>query len=388
MVERQIKEVMALVGSYNPKAIERLEQQITEILNKFAAQKEDEKEHKGETSLVHVLNVLKTLDTLLKTLKQEKTESHIAQLEQFLTQFPRLDRLLEEEGKPAGTHTREELLFFATLFHDVGKLYHFKGLEEKFEDAKKFKRHSFLGRWLFAHSEEKDLIQAQIEKNQAEVQKLEAKKDKWKESQALEYEERLQLVEILKEIKNLFDQYQKMFQELEFTKQEVIFMQQLIEQHMKWLEIFNPYEKKLIVEKYDETLNKQLNDQIKKLITSTADRFFESLLLSVSDMAGTANKGITENVFNFFNIVLKIRANPSKEFNLVTGDEIINEVKKEPYNFKAISAELQQKFDKQSTGRIMSLIKKGNPADELAKAKFSEEDIKTILDVIKAHKLP
>ena len=135
-----------------------------------------------------------------------------------------------------GKHTKQELLFFATIFHDLGKLKNFQNLMKEVEEREvkgisRFIFHANYGKFYF--TDELKAIEDETEHYREKLEKEDNETMKKFYTQAIEY---------MTELKNQLESRENFFKKLQFSSEELKYIAELISEHMNMLNIFNVFE--------------------------------------------------------------------------------------------------------------------------------------------------
>ncbi|GEM_PF-4612226 len=238
MQEEVVKVLDAYVEKYTGDLISKLKFLQTEGWNLLAQYdnlklvNEDPEFHGEVSCLTHSLEVVNLLQKLFNFLffqeKSEKIEIELLQKAVSVLPVP-IDRHL---NSVIGKKTRKELLFFACMFHDIGKLHNFVDMmpevkEKNIKGIARFISHADYGKFYF--DTELDNINEAIKSNE---QKLAKEKDDVKKQffqRALSY---------LTNLKNEFESRNEFFKKIELEEEERNYIAFLIGSHMDMLNFY------------------------------------------------------------------------------------------------------------------------------------------------------
>jgi len=199
--------------------------------------REDPKFHGDVSSLEHSLEVVKLLHHLyLFLFNQEKSELlRISELERITTLLPSDFRLEKHLASKIGKHSRKELLFFACLFHDIGKLKNFVHLMSEVEEGNvkgitRFLHHADFGRLYFF--DELTAIEERIAKFEQDLAK---------ESNSIKQKFYRTALAYLHKLHQDFKLREDFFRELELGKAERKYLAFVIKNHMDLLNFYNNF---------------------------------------------------------------------------------------------------------------------------------------------------
>jgi hypothetical protein len=316
----EIDEIIKLIKSYgrfDDSAFSKCEDYLKSHLSRLKQIEEPGKAHGEETTLIHTYNVVQAIHSILNSLKQESAEHpYLEQLYKLINK----EKLQSHLFRKVGNYDRYTLLFFAALFHDIGKLGHFIQTGKSLAELNKYTKHSFLSGFMVNFSQDGfDAVKAEIQKVEEEYKQLKTVKEKSK-SQQKSYEEARQLRVQLKLIKHEIKKHKDLLNDLNFSKQDIEYMVFLTSNHMKCydsFQIFNQITKDLKNKNIMNQIN-TLKTKILEMIAQFGDYFYDLMLFFVSDKIGTGGflSSLPENVVMYVDLVNKIFEN--HEFDAIS----------------------------------------------------------------------
>ncbi len=350
--------------------------------------REDPKFHGDVSSLEHSLEVVKVLHELYSFLYQQEQSQvlDINALEQAFKLLPAEFKLDTHLNGKIGKHTRKELLFFACLFHDIGKLKNFVHLAQEVEEQNvkgitRFIHHADFGRLYF--EDEQKSIEERIAKFEGELVKEEHPLKKKFYETALAY---------LRLLHQEFSLREEFFRELELGKAERKYIAFVIKNHMDMLNFYNTFAQAYttsLVHK-DVEAQKILDTANKNLLKKTEEYgefYLDCILLNFCDLLESAIsvKGNLAPLYSFLQDCMLVFVHKN---GLIAGGKIIIEEGK-------LSSQEKQK-PKLNVGALFQSIYRGeairikqivlssdNPSKALGEAGYTPAQIGEIMKILK-----
>ncbi|MBU0615934.1 MAG: hypothetical protein KJ601_07620 [Nanoarchaeota archaeon] len=347
--------------------------------------KEDPEYHGNVSTLQHSLQVVNVLQRLYSFiyLQESHRKLDVQALTTALSVLPfKLDTHL---NKKIGKHTRKELLFFACLFHDIGKLKNFIHLmhdveRDNIKGISRFIFHADYGKHYF--DDELIAIEEDIERFKQKLAK---------ETTQVKIDFYQKAIRYLLDLKASLEGRKRFFEELELAKPEREYVAFLISKHMDMLNFYNIFE---IAHKSQDPkeAQKALNTLVKNLLNKVdeyGEFYIDCLLLNFCDLLESAHssKKPTRELYLFLQtgfLVLVSAKELKAGGSIVFEDGVPIIKKKEQPKFNV--GTLFRNFPKDEALKIKQAIgNSDNPGQALAKAGFSGKDIGKIMQVLKQH---
>ncbi|MEM4756153.1 MAG: hypothetical protein QW594_03395 [Candidatus Woesearchaeota archaeon] len=347
--------------------------------------KEDPKFHGDVTSFVHSLQVVNILQRIYGFiyLQEQHRKINVVALEQALSLLP--TSLQDHLEKTIGNHKRQELLFFACIFHDIGKIKHFSHLmkdveKENVKGITRFIFHADYGWYYF--DDEMDELEKQMNDFEQKLQKEQNPIKQQFYQHALEY---------LHELKNEFEARRTFFEQLQITSAERKYLAFVIKNHMDLLNLYNQFLQayKAREQKDGEKLLDSLTKNILKKVEEYGEQYLDCILLNFCDLLESAHsaKHPTEELYVFFHLCMLCFA---KKDELASGGKIVFEenqwkviTKPKPaYTFSA----LFKTYPKDKALAIKNIVTENpsNPSEALKKAGYGPYEVEKILTLLKS----
>jgi len=309
----EIEEIITLIKSYgkfDKSIFAKCESYLKYHLSRLKEIEEPGKAHAGETTLIHTFNVIKAIHTILKSLNQQAYElPYLKQLYKLINKEKIQNHLL----KKVGNYDRYTLLFFATLFHDIGKLGHFVQTEKSLAELNKYSKHSFLSGFMVNFSRAGlAAVNEEIKKIEEEYNNLKSIEEKSKK-QKKSFEESRQLRVQLKLIKREIKKHKDLLNDLNFNKKDIEYMVFVTSNHMKCYESFQMFDQ-IIQNLNNKKIMKQIDNlktKILEMISHFDDYYYDIVLFFVSDKLGTGSffHSLPNNVVKYIEVVNQIYEN-------------------------------------------------------------------------------
>ncbi len=346
--------------------------------------REDPKFHGDVSSFMHSLQVVIILQRLYAFIyfQEKHRKIDVVALETALSILP--FKLSEHLSKKIGKHTRAELLFFACIFHDIGKLKNFihlmKDVErENVKGVTRFIFHADFGRYYF-----EDELNSVKEMTKNFEEKLAKEQDPIKKQF---YEK---AIIYLVELKTEFDARRKFFEELQLGCTERHYISFLIKSHMDLSNFYNQFIT-AYKSRNDKDGEKLLNVLIKNLLKKVeeyGDFYVDCIILNFCDLLESAHsaKNPTSELYIFFQICMLVFVN-SKE--LLACGKIVFKDNQLIFESKARIqhniAALFRAFPKEKALAIKEIVMQNpdNVGGALAKAGYQKE-IAEIMKILKS----
>lgn len=301
-------------GAFDNSAFANCEEYLKEHLTRLNELIEPGSSHAQETTLTHTYNVVKAIHSILESLKNQSNDLPFLEQLYLLISKEKLQKHLQ---KKVGNYDRYTLLFFATLFHDVGKLGYFVKTEKSLVELNKYNKHSFLSGFMVNFSKEGiTAIDEEINKLEEEFNALKMLEEKTKK-QLKAYEETRQLKVQLKLIKKEIKKHSSILNDLNFNANDIEYMVFLTSNHMNCYDSFQMY-----VQIVQNPKNKKISNQIQNLklkifdlITHFQDKYLDLILFFISDKLGTGGftNSLPENVVKYVDLLIKLKENNNYE---------------------------------------------------------------------------
>jgi mannitol/fructose-specific phosphotransferase system IIA component (Ntr-type) len=315
----EIEEIIVLIKSYgkfDESVFAGCESYLRQHLARLKEIEEPGQAHAAESTLIHTFNVVKAIHNILVSLKQQShTLPYLEQLYKLISK----EKIQKHLFRKVGNYDRYTLLFFATLFHDIGKIGHFVQTEKSLVELNKYAKHSFLSGFITNFSSEGlDAVSEEIIKVEAEFNRLKKMEEKSKK-QKKAYEEARQLKVQLKLIKREIVKHKDLLNNLNFNKKDIEYMVFITSNHMKCYDSFQMLNQ-IIQNLNNKKIIKQINNlktKIIEMITHFGDYYFDLILFFVSDKIGTGGffHSLPDNVVKYIEVVNNIYEN--RDFDIV-----------------------------------------------------------------------
>ncbi|MEM4240323.1 MAG: hypothetical protein QXM31_03705 [Candidatus Woesearchaeota archaeon] len=285
----EIGEIIQLIrgyGRFDEAAFANCEMFLRQHLTSLGGIEEPGQSHSGESTLMHTYNVVKAIHSILQSLKQQSYElPFLEQLYKLVDQARLQGHLL----KKVGNYDRYTLLFFATLFHDIGKLGHFVQTGKSLAELSKYVKHAFLGGFMINFSAEGlNAVEAEVKRLEAEFAQLKAVPEKT-EKQKKSYEEARQLIVQLKLVRREIKKHFNLLNDLNFSQKDIEYLVFVVSNHIRCYDSFQMYSQ-IIQNLNDNQILKKINSlrqKILEMIAQFGDYFYDIVLFFVSDKLGT-----------------------------------------------------------------------------------------------------
>lgn len=303
----EIEEIIKLIKSYgrfDESVFTGCEAYLKHHLSRLKEIEEPGKAHADETTLIHTFNVIKAMHFILESLKQQSYElPYLEQLYKLISKEHIQKYLLQK----VGNYDRYTLLFFATLFHDIGKLGHFVQTKKSLSELNKYTKHSFLSGFIVNFSRDGlNAVNEEIKKVEDEYTQLKTIQEKSKK-QKKAFEEARQLKVQLKLVKREIKKHKNLLNDLNFNKKDIEYMMFVTSNHMKCYDSFQMLNH-IIQNLNNKKVMKQistLKTKILEMISHFNDYYYDLILFFVSDKIGTGGflHSLPDNVVKYIEVV-------------------------------------------------------------------------------------
>jgi hypothetical protein len=365
------------------KNIETQGQNLAHELEKLGNVREDPEYHGDVSTFEHSLEVVGLLQKIYSFMyKQEHDEKlNITALENALSALP--FKLGEHLDNRVGKHRRKELLFFACIFHDLGKLKNFTHMmreveKENVKGIKRFLFHADFGRLYF--EDEMTAIDESIkhyEEKLATEQQTPIKKQFYE-----------QVMAYFKELKETFESRKEFFEKLELGSEERKYIAFVIKNHMDLLNFYRQFSDayKARESKEGPKLTANFVKNIIKKVDEYDEHYVDCMLLNFCDMLeathSTGQK--TEEMYLFFQSCMGIYANAvtlkgGGKMVFKDGKPAFEAKPKQKYNL----GNLFKNFPKDEALKIKTIVAAAeDPQKALKDAGYDDYKIEQIMAII------
>ncbi|MBT5021845.1 hypothetical protein HON01_03410, partial [Candidatus Woesearchaeota archaeon] len=267
---------------------------------------ENPKYHGDVSTFAHSLGVVECLDHIYSFIFSQEKSEHIdvVALQSSLNLLPfKLDSHLE---KKIGNHPRKELLFFACIFHDIGKLKNFTHLmkdvdKHQVKGVAKFLHHADFGSHYFDHEVE-DLNELKL-KLLHESEELDGDKKLSIEQKQVMSHFYESAIFYLDELLHEFSIRKEFFKKLELGHDERKYVAFLIKNHMKLIHLYQYYSDMLGAK--SKSRNNMLNGCVRTIFEMSdewGDKFIDCFMLNFSDLLESVHSSgkVTKPLYDFF----------------------------------------------------------------------------------------
>jgi len=280
--------------------------------------REDPKFHGDVSSLTHSLQVVNILQRIYGFIyfQENHRKIDVIALEGTLSVLP--FKLNHHLDKRIGKHTRKELLFFACIFHDIGKLKNFNHMmaeveRENVRGVTRFIFHADYGRFYF-DDELKD-IEEKIRDFEGKLAGEQNPIKKQFYEKASSY---------LVELRGGFEARKRFFEELQLGSAERKYLAFVIKNHMDMLNFFNQFLNAFnnrTVKNGPKLLNSLVKNLVRK-VEEYAEYYIDCILLNFCDLLESANsaKKPTGELYLFLQVCMIIFV---RRDGLIAGGSII-----------------------------------------------------------------
>jgi hypothetical protein len=350
--------------------------------------REDPKFHGDVSSLEHSLEVVKVLHELYSFLYQQEQSQvlDINALEQAFQHLPVEFKLDTHLNRKIGNHTRKELLFFACLFHDIGKLKNFVHLAQEVEEQNvkgitRFIHHADFGRLYF--EDEHKSIEERITKFEGELAKEEHHLKKKFYETALAY---------LRLLQQEFSLREGFFHKMELGKAERKYIAFVIQNHMDMLNFYNTFAQAYTASlaRKDAEAQKLLDTANKSLLKKTEEYgefYIDCILLNFCDLleSTVSVKGNLAPLYSFLQNCMLVFVHKS---GLTAGGKIVIQEGKlsiqEKQKPKLNVGALFQSIYREEAIKIKQIVlSSNNPPKALGEAGYTSAQIGEIMKILK-----
>lgn len=269
---------------------------------------EDPEFHGEVTSFEHSVEVVSVLQELYSFIfkQQEESELDVEFLKDAIEALPKVDFLEDHLNRKVGNHTRKELLFFATIFHDIGKLKNFAYLAE--EANKKNVRG--VTRFIF-HADYGSLcFESELEEIEDKIEHYEEKLEEEENPVKQDFYEKAK--KYFEDLEEDFEKRENFFEKLQLGKEEREYISFLIEKHMDLLNFYKQFS-----EAYEEKGGKQLRNFEKNMLKKVkeyGDKYIDCIILNFCDLLESAKSvgKSTKELYEFLQACLVVFTNSDK----------------------------------------------------------------------------
>jgi hypothetical protein len=215
--------------------------------------------HDGETTLDHVIQALNVITHLLLFLKNQeraniKEIKELNELEESINDYlvSNIKKIIVSDlNKKIDCQTKEHLLFYAILFHDIGKINILKNYETKFSKFNHFSKHHIFGSIIFNFYE--DSIK-QLDEYKKVLQKTYNDNNKQAIAEEIKY---------LDIIKNFIEEHKGLLSDISLTKKQLNYISKLIFNSHIFSNPFNEFKQgKKIGKKFKRIIQQLKRDDI------------------------------------------------------------------------------------------------------------------------------
>ncbi len=260
-MKETIEQIKIYLNALNIEEITSLRTLVEEYLIPLKENSQISSHHAGENTLQHVLLVIDTLSHLLIFLKREEGE----QVEQ-LNNYPEVESALQSELKPETRAkmqaylkenidgmSKEVLLFYASLLHDVGKINLLKRYRKRIAKYSHYSNHHLFGALVVNYYG--DCVR-DIEEYRQELTEKKARVSKEENLQKIE-----RGIKYLQLVERFLNEHRQLLEDVSFTQKQFNFISSLIRFHHDFSGSFNEYKIKGKIPKKTKRLLRFLNNE-------------------------------------------------------------------------------------------------------------------------------